>query len=508
VTQEQSDLGQGSATPQRVLADRYVLLEELGRGGMGVVWLADDKVIARRVAIKELHLPGGVAPEERAVVETRVLREARAAGRLNDPGVVTVYDVLQEHSGAYIVMELIEAPTLSAVVTRECPFPQDVVDQLAEQLLSALEAAHAAGIVHRDVKPSNVMVLPSGRVKLTDFGIAQSADDTRLTSSDALVGSPSYIAPERLRGGEADAGSDLWALGAVLFYAVEGYGPFERSSTAATMHAILNDEPQLTRCQGPLASVIMGLLSVAPQDRPTPVEIRRLLAKTTPASPGTPQTSRPTRKVTATKVSRPMAATVTAAVAAVAAAAIAGTALLWGGDAVAGRARPLSKDDLGLAILDHCMTFTGREPDTAPFDPKVNPDSLRPGPTGRTADGDYWAIATANGADPRMYYCETDGDSSSAQQALPAKNVKAMWMGGTNVGGKAPHLNYGWVGPDVATLEVAVHIDKGAYHLIDAEVVGGVFAYRTANDDAFRNKTLIAYDDSGFEIYRGSENPS
>ena len=260
-----------------MIAARYAVLEEIGRGGMGIVWLAEDRTIGRRVAIKELHLPAGIAREERAVLEERVLREARAAGRLNDPGVVTVYDVLQEAGSTYIVMELIQAPTLTAVVRERGPLPQDAVARLAEQLLSALESAHAAGIVHRDVKPSNIMVLPNGRVKLTDFGIAQAMDDPRLTTSGMLVGSPTYMAPERIRDGHADPGSDLWALGAVLYFAVEGHSPFERSSTAATMHAILNEVPYLTRCQGPLASVITGLLNTVPAARPTAAQVRGLL---------------------------------------------------------------------------------------------------------------------------------------------------------------------------------------------------------------------------------------
>jgi hypothetical protein len=272
--------------PGRVLAGRYELGKEIGRGGMGIVWLAEDRMIGRRVAIKELHLPAGVPDDERKILEERVLREARTAGRLNDPGVVTVYDVLQENGSTYIVMELIQAPTLSAIVRERGALPQDAVARLAEQLLSALEAAHAAGVVHRDVKPSNIMVLANGRVKLTDFGIAQSTDDPRLTTSGVLVGSPTYIAPERIKGQEADASSDLWALAAVLFYAVEGYSPFERSSTAATMHAIVNEVPFLTRCQGPLASVIMGLLNAVPQARLSATQVRGLLAQATSTPPG------------------------------------------------------------------------------------------------------------------------------------------------------------------------------------------------------------------------------
>ncbi|HET9142611.1 serine/threonine-protein kinase, partial [Actinophytocola sp.] len=263
---------------QRLIAGRYAVLREIGRGGMGIVWLAEDRMIGRRVAIKELHLPDGVPPDERAVFEERVLREARTAGRLNDPAIVIVYDVVQEHGNTYIVMELIEAPTLADVVRQNGPLPQDSVVALAGQLLPALESAHAAGIVHRDVKPSNVMLLPNGRVKLTDFGIAQSLDDPRLTTSGVLIGSPTYLAPERIHGADADAASDLWALGAVLFFAVEGYSPYERSSTAATMHAITTEVPYLTRCQGPLASVIMGLMIGSPAARLSATQVRGLLA--------------------------------------------------------------------------------------------------------------------------------------------------------------------------------------------------------------------------------------
>ena len=270
---------------ERLLAGRYAMISEIGRGGMGIVWLAEDRTIGRRVAIKELHLPDDVADAEKTVFEERVLREARAAGRLNDPGVVTVYDVLRESGTTFIVMELIQATTLSQLVEDRGPLPQDAVARLAEQLLSALEAAHEAGVVHRDVKPSNIMVTATGRVKLTDFGIAQATEDTHLTTSGILVGSPVYMAPERLRGDDADAGSDLWALGAVLFFAVEGYAAFERSSTAATMHAILNEVPYLSRCHGPLAAVITGLLNAHPDARPSAAQVRALLTQATGTPP-------------------------------------------------------------------------------------------------------------------------------------------------------------------------------------------------------------------------------
>jgi eukaryotic-like serine/threonine-protein kinase len=256
-----------NAQQQRVVAGRYVIVSELGRGGMGVVWLAEDKTIGRRVAIKELLLPVGIPPSERPVYEERVLREARTAGRLSDPGIVTVHDVLQDEGSTFIVMELIEAPNLSDVVLRNGALPAEQLVKIADQLLSALQTAHAAGVVHRDVKPSNVMFAANGRVKLTDFGIAQSTEDTRLTSSGLLVGSPSYISPERLLGQDATPASDLWSLGATLFFAAEGFGAYDRQNTAATIQAVMNERPRVRRVQGALADLINGLLDGNPNIR-------------------------------------------------------------------------------------------------------------------------------------------------------------------------------------------------------------------------------------------------
>ena len=267
------------ATPetQRLVAGRYALLAELGRGGMGVVWRAEDKVIGRQVALKELRLPDGLHGERREVLEERILREARSAGRLNDPAVVTVFDVVSDGGSVFLVMELVEAPTLTQLITANGPMAPATAAALGRQLLAALECAHAAGIVHRDVKPSNIMVLPSGRAKLADFGIARIDDDPRLTSTGAVVGSPGYLAPERIQHGVATPATDLWALGATLFYAVEGYAAFERASTAATLYAVTNEVPYLSRCQGPLASVVMGLLIGSPDARLSPHQAAHLL---------------------------------------------------------------------------------------------------------------------------------------------------------------------------------------------------------------------------------------
>ncbi|WP_020665898.1 serine/threonine-protein kinase [Amycolatopsis nigrescens] len=282
MTEEQAQYAQQTQPTQpaagpRVIAGRYVLLGEIGRGGMGIVWRAEDKVIGRHVAIKELR-------EAEGVFQERVLREVRTGGRLNDPAVVTVYDVVSEQDTStdgtartYIVMELVEAPTLSDLVRQHGPLPAEQVASIGEQVLSALQAAHEAGIVHRDVKPGNIMVAPNGRVKLTDFGIAHAVDDPRLTTSGMIVGSPAFMAPERVEGREAMPASDLWSLGVTLFFAVEGVVAFERTSTAATLHAIMTEVPYLTRGQGPLASAIMGLLISSPEARISPAQARGLL---------------------------------------------------------------------------------------------------------------------------------------------------------------------------------------------------------------------------------------
>ncbi|ALG12898.1 serine/threonine-protein kinase [Kibdelosporangium phytohabitans] len=318
-------MSQEYAQQQRVVNGRYHIVREIGRGGMGVVWLAEDRTLGRKVAIKELHLPDGIDPQERHIFEERVLREARTAGRLNDPAIVTVYDVVQEHGNTFIVMELIEAPTLTDIVRQQGALTEAYTAQVAVQLVSALETAHRAGIVHRDVKPSNVMIDANGRVKLTDFGIAQSTDDPRLTTSGTLIGSPTYMSPERLQGHEAVPASDLWSLGATLFFAVEGYGAYDRQTTAASIQAIMNEVAFLTRCRGPLASLIMGLLNSNPDGRPTAPQVRALLGQATQVAMNTgptapvwsPQAQPPSTRTQQPKGRRPLAIALVAVLAVV-----------------------------------------------------------------------------------------------------------------------------------------------------------------------------------------------
>ncbi|WP_440901422.1 serine/threonine-protein kinase [Actinosynnema sp.] len=268
---------EGAAAP-RIIGNRYALLAELGRGAMGVVWRAHDNLINRKVAIKELHLPEGLPPQEVQVLQQRVLREARTAGALNDPAVVTVFDVIVENGVTYIVMELVEGQPLDTLVKRNGPMPAEHVAGIGLRVLSALQAAHGAGIVHRDVKPGNILVCPDGQVKLTDFGIAQAVDDPGLTLNNAIIGSPAYLSPERVRGEAATPASDLWAFGATLAYAVEGSAPFQRTSTASTLHAIMNETPQLRLAHGSVAAAIAGLLAADPRARLTATQAAALLS--------------------------------------------------------------------------------------------------------------------------------------------------------------------------------------------------------------------------------------
>ncbi|GLZ32212.1 serine/threonine protein kinase [Lentzea sp. NBRC 105346] len=276
----------------RVIGDRYALVVELGRGAMGVVWRAEDQLLRRTLAIKELLPQPGTSDEERRVAEERVLREARSAAKLNDPAVVTVHDVLIEGDRTYLVMELVDAVNLSTLISRFGPRDPRWVADIALQALGALESAHAAGIVHRDVKPSNIMVRPDGRVTLTDFGIAQAMDDPKLTTN-GMLGSPAYMSPDRLQGRPASPASDLWALGVTMAHAVEGISPFERDSTASTLHAVMYEPPVLRRASPELAEVIRGLLTVDPLARLTAAQARAMLTRIVQGAPAQPNVAQP-----------------------------------------------------------------------------------------------------------------------------------------------------------------------------------------------------------------------
>jgi eukaryotic-like serine/threonine-protein kinase len=258
-----------ASAADRVIADRYVLRMPLGRGSMGVVWRAHDTVLGRAVAIKEVQLPPALPAAERHALQVRVMLKARAAARLNHPGAVTLYDVVSDQGHTFIVMELVEAPTLADLIQAKGPLPPRRVAELGIQLAGALEAAHHAGIVHRDVKPGNVMVAEDGGVKLAGFGTAFLQGPAQLTATGLVFGSPAYLAPEQARGQPSGPPADLWALGATLFYAVEGEPPFDKGALIPTLAAVVNEDPRPMRWAGALAPVIGALLTKDPAARPS-----------------------------------------------------------------------------------------------------------------------------------------------------------------------------------------------------------------------------------------------
>ncbi|MEU9656873.1 serine/threonine-protein kinase [Streptomyces chartreusis] len=261
----------------RLIAGRYRLLAKLGHGGMGTVWRAKDETVDREVAVKEPRVPDHLPERERANAYERMRREARAAARLDHPAVVNVHDVAVVDGRPWIVMELVQGRSLGDALQEGTLGARDAA-RIGLEVLGALEAAHAAGILHRDVKPDNVMLGRHDRVVLTDFGIAQIEGETNLTDTGGFVGSPEYIAPERVLGQRPGPASDLWSLGVVLYAATEGVSPFRRSNTPATLQSVLNAVPAApAAAQGPLAEAINGLLQKDPARRPNAAQTRALL---------------------------------------------------------------------------------------------------------------------------------------------------------------------------------------------------------------------------------------
>ncbi|WP_399928444.1 protein kinase [Streptomyces kanamyceticus] len=261
----------------RLIAGRYRLLAKLGHGGMGTVWRAKDETVDREVAVKEPRLPDHLPERERANAFERMRREARAAARLDHPAVVNVHDVAVEDGQPWIVMELVQGRSLGAAL-QEGTLDAREAARIGLEVLNALDAAHQAGILHRDVKPDNVMLGRHDRVILTDFGIAQIEGETNLTDTGGFVGSPEFIAPERVLGQRPGPASDLWSLGVVLYAATEGVSPFRRSNTPATLQSVLNATPAApASASGPLARAINGLLAKDPAQRPDAARVRALL---------------------------------------------------------------------------------------------------------------------------------------------------------------------------------------------------------------------------------------
>ncbi|MBS2547320.1 serine/threonine protein kinase [Catenulispora sp. NL8] len=263
----------------QVIAGRYQLLSMLGSGGMGRVWRARDKALDVHVAIKEVQLDTGIPAAERDELLARAQREARNAAQLRDhPNVVAVYDVLIEDARPWIVMRLIHGMSVADLLAQHGSVSAEATTRVARALLDALNAAHKVGIVHRDVKPGNVLLTEDGRVLLTDFGIARRSGDTAMTSTGKFIGSLEYMAPERMRGTQEEPSSDLFSLGVTLYHMVTGRSPFRRDNPAASMSAVLVDEPSPPEPPGTLAELIMALLVKDPAERPSAAQAISILA--------------------------------------------------------------------------------------------------------------------------------------------------------------------------------------------------------------------------------------
>ncbi|WP_432141437.1 serine/threonine-protein kinase [Streptomyces sp. bgisy084] len=262
----------------RLIGGRYRLGIRLGRGGMGTVWRATDEVLGRQVAVKELHLDEGTAEPEARVQRERAMREARTVAQIKHPNVIVVHDVVEQDGRPWIVMELVEGPSLADRLQSGGPVAPREAARIGVALLGALRAAHTRGVLHRDIKPANVLMESgTGRVVLTDFGIAQVPGVTTLTDAGGFVGSPEYTAPERMAGRGTGPEADLWSLGVLLCAALSGASPFHRDSLGGVLHAVVYDEIELPESARPLHAVVDGLLEREPERRLGVAETERLL---------------------------------------------------------------------------------------------------------------------------------------------------------------------------------------------------------------------------------------
>jgi tRNA A-37 threonylcarbamoyl transferase component Bud32 len=259
--------GRYGAVVSEVIAERYRLVAALGEGGMGRVWQARDELLGRDVALKELVLPRGLSEPEIRDLRERAIREARAIARIDHPNVVRIFDVFLDEGSPWIVMELVVGRSLFEDVRDDGPMEPERAARIGLAVLAALRAAHRAGVLHRDVKPANVLLGDDGRVKLSDFGLAATTGDSGMTSTGIVLGSPSYLAPERALDEEITAAADLWSLGATLYAAVEGRPPYVKSTPMATLAALATQPPRPAEQAGVLLPVLEGLLRKDPVER-------------------------------------------------------------------------------------------------------------------------------------------------------------------------------------------------------------------------------------------------
>ncbi|GHH38004.1 hypothetical protein GCM10017774_27730 [Lentzea cavernae] len=262
-----------------MVAGRYRLSQRIGSGAMGVVWTAHDERLHRTVAVKQLLLQPGLAEADTDEAKRRAMREGRIAARLQHPHAVAVYDVAEDDSQPWLIMEYLPSKSLSAVLSERGTLPPRDVASIGMQVASALAAAHNAGIVHRDIKPGNVLLGDDGTVKITDFGISRATGDVTVTATGMLAGTPAYLAPEVAKGYDPGSPSDVFSLGSTLYAAIEGEPPFGLSeNTIALLHKVASGKVNPPRNAGPLTALLMRLLRAEPEDRPTMAEARDALA--------------------------------------------------------------------------------------------------------------------------------------------------------------------------------------------------------------------------------------
>ncbi|MBT8224476.1 MAG: serine/threonine protein kinase, partial [Dactylosporangium sp.] len=271
-----------------LIAQRYRLIRQLGSGGMGRVWLAQDVKLDRQVAVKEIIPPKGLTERERTEIQLRTLREARTAASLSHPNVVRVFDTMNIDDQPWIVMEYVPSRSLQEVIDTDGPLPSVRVAEIGMAVLAALRTAHKAGVLHRDVKPGNVLLADDGRVVLTDFGLATFDGDPQVTRTGLILGSPQYISPERATEGTSLPESDLWSFGATLYAAVEGRAPYARANALATLTALVTEDLDPAPNAGRLQPVLDALLRRDPAARLSPAAVERLLRRAVPKVPPQP----------------------------------------------------------------------------------------------------------------------------------------------------------------------------------------------------------------------------
>jgi hypothetical protein len=278
----------------RLVAGRYRLVYRIGTGAMGVVWQAHDERLNRTVAVKRLLLQPGLPPDEAHEAVERVMREGRIAAKLHHPNAIAVFDVVDEQGAPCLIMEYLPSKSLAMVMAERGPLPAREVARIGAQSAAALAAAHAAGIVHRDVKPGNILLGDDGTVKITDFGISRATDDVTVTKTGMIAGTPAYLAPEAAIGNEPTPASDVFSLGSTLYAAVEGEPPFGLTeNTLQLLHAVAAGRINPPLQAGPLTGVLTWLLATDPEDRPSTSRTRDLLAAVaageTPSVPSMPR---------------------------------------------------------------------------------------------------------------------------------------------------------------------------------------------------------------------------